>query len=260
MSDIERQIRRETNAVENGRLRHAKSREFQLATDFKPAKDLVSNCLESLAQAILDLQMKLKTSEYRKLPAWGTAFLSLSHEKHAVIILATALNAICRSQYQDGVAPPRTPVSFEIGEWCRTERMLDCVEQRHVDVATELLPRSRTRDALRRANEFARRLDNKDDWDTDDISYILGEKHISLALQHARFDGQPIFEVKMTREGVGKRMKTTERIALTPAAADWIANHPAALASLPVPIYTPMVVPPRPFTSHSADGAISVFP
>jgi DNA-directed RNA polymerase len=254
MSDIERQIRRETDAVENGRLRRSKNREYQLATDFKPAKDLVANCLHSLSQAILDLQMKLKTSEYRKLPAWGTAFLALSHEKHAVIILATALNAICRSQYQDGVAPARTPVSFEIGEWCRTERMLDCAEQRHVDVATELLPRSRTRDARRRSNEFARRLDNKDDWDTDDISYILGEKHISLALQHARFDGQPIFEVKMTREGVGKRMKTTERIALTPTAADWIASHPAALASLPVPIYTPMVVPPRPFTSHSADG------
>jgi DNA-directed RNA polymerase len=256
MKDIERQIRLETDAVREGNLRHAKNREYHLATDLKPARDLVGNCLDSLSGAILDVQMRLKTSEERKLPSWGTAFLSLSPEQHALITLATLLNSICTSESEDGVAPPRTPVAYEIGEWCRTERMLDCAEQRAVDVAQELLSRNnnRSRHARRRAGEFARRLDNKDDWDTDHISHHLGEKHISLALQHTRFDGQPIFEVKMTREGAGKRMKTTERIALTPAAADWIANHPSALASLPSPVYTPMVVPPRPFTSHSADG------
>ncbi len=249
-------MRLESDAVRDGNLRHAKNREYQLATDLKPARDLVGNCLDSLSGAILDVQMRLKASEDRKLPSWGTAFLSLSPEQHALITLATLLNAICRSESEDGVAPPRTPVAYEIGEWCRTERMLDCAEQRAVDVAQELLSRNnnRSRHAPRRAGEFARRLDNKDDWDTDDISHHLGEKHISLALQHARFDGQPIFEVKITREGAGKRMKTTERIALTPAAADWIANHPSALASLPSPVYMPMVVPPRPFTSHSADG------
>jgi DNA-directed RNA polymerase len=255
MNDIERQIRLETDAVRNGILSHAKSREYQLATDFKPAKDLVANCLDSLSQAMLDVQIELKTSD-TKLPVWGTAFFSLNHEQHALITLTTLLNSICRSEGENGMPPPRTAVAFEIGEWCRTERMMDCAEQRAVDVAHELVTRNnnRTRDARRRANEFARRVDNKDDWDTDNISHQLGEKHISLALRHAKFDGRLIFEVKITREGSGKRMKTAERIALTPAAADWIANHPAALASLPTPTYSPMVVPPRPFTSHSGDG------
>jgi DNA-directed RNA polymerase len=256
MNDIERQITRETDGVRYGLLRHAKSREYQLATDFKPTKDLVANCLDSLAQAILDVQIELKTSGDRKLPVWGTAFYSLTHEQHALIALATMLNSICRSEHEDGEAPPRTTVAFEIGEWCRTERMLDGAEQRAVDVTQELLSRNnnRSRNARRRAGEFTRRLDNKDDWDTDDISHHLGQKHISLALRHAKFEGKPIFEVKITREGSGKRIKTTERIALTPAAAEWIANHPAALAALPMPVYTPMVVPPRPFTSYSADG------
>src|SRR5207302_1368624 len=55
-------------------------------------------------------------------------------------------------------------------------------------------------------------------------------------------------------------MKTPERIALTPAAADWIANHPSALASLPTAVYLPMVVQPRPWTSHSADGGFLRLP
>ncbi|HEY2382727.1 MAG TPA: DNA-directed RNA polymerase, partial [Terriglobia bacterium] len=254
MNDIERQIRFETNMVYDASLRHAKNRDFQLATDFRPAKDLVGNCLDSLSSAIRELQMQLQTSEYRKLPIWGTPFLSLSAEQHALITLSTLVNWICRSQSEDGVAPPRTPVAYDIGEWCRIERMLDCAEQRGVDVALQLRSRNNNRNARRRADEYTRRLDNKDDWDTDRISHHLGEKNVSLALQHARFAGQPIFEVKMTREGVGKRMTTTERIALTPAAAEWLANHPSALASLPAPVYAPMVVPPRPFTSHSADG------
>src|SRR4051794_1128571 len=102
MNDIERQIRLETDSVRNGNFRHAKNREYQLSTDFRPAKDLVGNCLASLAQAILDVQMKLTTSEYRKLPTWGTAFLSLSPEQHALITLATLLNSICRSESEDG--------------------------------------------------------------------------------------------------------------------------------------------------------------
>jgi hypothetical protein len=142
MNDIERQIRLETDAVRNGILSHAKSREYRLATDFKPAKDLVANCLDSLSQAILDLQIELKTSEGRKLPIWGTAFFSLNHEQHALITLATLLNSICRSESEYGVAPARTAVAFEIGEWCRTERMMDCAEQRAVDVAQELLTRN----------------------------------------------------------------------------------------------------------------------
>src|SRR2546421_7651824 len=49
-------------------------------------------------------------------------------------------------------------------------------------------------------------------------------------------------------------MKTTDRIALPSAAAEWIAKHPGALASLPTPVYMPMVVQARPWTSYSADG------
>ena len=204
--------------------------------------------------------MDLKTSQHRKLPNYGAPFLSLNPEQLALIAIATLLNSIFSSEFEDGEAPRRTPVAFDIGQWCRIERMLDCSQEREVDVAQELLSRSRSRDARRRADEFARRLADEDDWAKHYRSHHLGEKLISLALQFARFDGQPIFETKTIRQGSGKQMKTIERIALTPAAAEWIANHPAALASLPSPVYMPMVVPPRPLRRIPQTLAISNFP
>lgn len=207
MKDIERQIKLESDAVRDGNFRHAKNREYQLATDLKPARDLVGNCLDSLSGAMLDVQMQLKASEDRKLPGWGTPFLSLSPEQHALITLATLLNSICRSESEDGVAPPRTPVAYEIGEWCRIERMLDCFQKREVDLVQALLPRNRGRNAGRRAAELARKHSDEDDWAKHYRSYHLGEKLISLAIQFARFDGQPIFEAITVREGSGKKRK-----------------------------------------------------
>ncbi len=260
MSDIERQIKLEADARYEGMLRFAKNREYRLATDLKPVRDLLANSLESLWEAILQHQMELKTPQYKKLPKYATAFSSLRHEQLALITLATILNAIYRSEFEEGVAPLRTPVSYDIGQACRIERLLDCSRQREVDVAEFMLSRHKTRNARKRADELARKNDDENDWAKHYRSHHLGQKLVSLALQFARFDGQPIFEAKVTREGSGKRMKTPERIALTPAAAEWIANHPAALAALPTPVYMPMVVPPRSFTAHSSDGGYHVLP
>jgi hypothetical protein len=51
MKDIERQIRLETDAVREGTFRHAKNREYQLATDLRPIRDLAGNCMDSLSAA-----------------------------------------------------------------------------------------------------------------------------------------------------------------------------------------------------------------
>src|SRR5882672_8224497 len=67
MSDIERQIKLEADARYEGMLRYAKNREYQLATDLKPARDLLSNSVDSLSDAILQHQMELRTSRYKKL-------------------------------------------------------------------------------------------------------------------------------------------------------------------------------------------------
>ena len=49
-------------------------------------------------------------------------------------------------------------------------------------------------------------------------------------------------------------MKATHKVALTTAASDWIGSHEATLSSLPSPVHTPMIVPPRPWTSLSRGG------
>jgi DNA-directed RNA polymerase len=210
--------------------------------------------LKPLADAILAEQTELKTSERPKLPRYGTPLLSINHEKLALITLGTLLNAISRSEIDEGLEPRITAVAYEIGQRCRLERIFDRLRRREVKVAQELLSRNRSRDARRRAEELARKVDDDDDWAKHFRSHHLGEKLIALAIDFAYFDGQPVFEWRTLREGYDKRTKTTHKVALTTAAGDWIGSHEATLSSLPSPVYTPMIVPPRPWASLSQGG------
>src|SRR5262249_40913306 len=125
VNDIHRQVKLEADAIHDGVLRYSQSREYQLATDSKPGRDLVGNSLKPLADAILEEQLALKTSERQKLPNYGTPLLSINHEKLALITLGTLLNAISTSEFDKGVAPATTPVAYEIGQRCRIERIFD---------------------------------------------------------------------------------------------------------------------------------------
>jgi DNA-directed RNA polymerase len=254
IKDIDRQVKLEIDAIHDGVIRYSQSREYQHATDSKPIRDLVGNSLKPLADAILREQLDLKTSQRQKLPKYGTPLLSITHEKLALITLGSLLNAISRSEFDEGLAPGVTAVSFEIGQRCRLERIYDRLRRRQVDVAYELRSRNRSRDARRRAEELARKLDDDDDWTKNFRSFHLGEKLIALAVGFAHFDGEPIFELKTIREGYAKRTKTTQRIAFTTAAGDWIGSHESTLSSFPSPVYLPMIVPPRPWTSLSGGG------
>jgi len=254
VKDIDRQVKLEADAIHDGILRYSQSCEYQLATDTKPVRDLVGNALKPLAEAILAEQLALKTAERQKLPKYGTPLLSITHEKLALITLGTLLNAISRSEFEEGLAPGATAVAYEIGQRCRLERIFDRLRRRQVDVAHELRSRNRSRDARRRAEELARKLDDPGDWSKNYRSFHLGEKLIALAVDCACFDGQAIFELKTVRESYARRTKTTQRVELTTAAGDWIGSHESALASLPSPVYLPMIVPPRPWTSLAGSG------
>jgi DNA-directed RNA polymerase len=63
--------------------------------------------------------------------------------------------------------------------------------------------------------------------------------------------------IRRLRESDAQGTKTTQRIALTTAASDWIATHESKLASLSSPIYLPMIVPPRPWTSLNKGGYLA---
>src|SRR5215510_10043977 len=253
MTEIERQTKFEADAVQDGILRYCRSREYSVATDSKPVRDLVADSLTPLADVILQEQLALKSPGRRRLPRYATPLLSISHEKLALITLGTLLNTISRSEFDDGVSPAVTSVAYEIGQRCRLERIFDCFRKREVDIARELRSRNRTRNAGRRAEELAQQLDDDDDWAKNYRSFHLGDKLIALAVRFAEFEGRPIFELQTVRESDAQGTKTTQRIALTTAASDWIAGHDTTLASLS-PVYLPMVVPPRPWTSLSGGG------
>lgn len=254
MNDIERQFKLEADTIQDGVVRHFKNRAYQLATDTKPVSDLVTNSLDGLADAILDEQLALRSPECQKMPGHGTPMLSVDHEKQALITLGTLLNAISWAVLDEGKTPTLGTVAYEIGQRCRLERIYDRLRKRDVDLFKELLPRNRSRNAAKRAQEIARKADDLDDWSNNYRSYHLGLKLIELAVRFALFQGQPVFELQMVRKRSGKSTKTPQTIALTKAASDWIANHPSTLESLPSPVHMPMIIPPRPWTSLAGGG------
>jgi hypothetical protein len=160
-----------------------------------------------------------------------------THEKLALITLGVLFNRISQSEFDDGVAPTLTSAAYEIGQRCRKERLFDCYQKREVDIARELLSRNRSAHASRRAEELAEQLEDDEEWAKTYRSLHLGDKLISLAVRFAEFDGQPIFEFQTVRESdtlrsasatarsLKRPTKTTQRIAFTEAAGDWIADQ-----------------------------------
>src|SRR4029077_16903895 len=165
-------------------------------------------------------------------------------------------NVIARSEFETCLPPRITPVGYEIGQRCRIERLADLANHREVNVAEILLSRNRNRNAAKRAAELAALLDDEDDWANNFRAYHLGEKLISLALQSAVFEGKPVFELKQDQESSGKGVKTMQRVGLTEVAETWIGEQTPEALDLFDPIYVPMIVEPRPWTSLSEGGYV----
>ena len=166
MSKIERQRQIESDSVRDGSVRWCQNTEYLEATDTKPYRNLIGISVMSLADGIRAAQDILKTSKKAKLPAWGLALLSLSHEQMALITIGTLFNMIARSEFETCLPPPITSVAYEIGQLCRIERFADLANHREVDVAEILLGRNRTRNAAKRAAEWAALVDDEEDWAT----------------------------------------------------------------------------------------------
>src|SRR5213593_1738351 len=259
MNNMERQRQIESDSVRDGCIRWCQNTEYQQASETKPYRNLIGIAWSSLADAIRDAQDSLKTSKKAKLPAWGLPLLSLGHEQMALITIGTLFNMIARSEFDTCLPPRITPVAYEIGQLCRIERLADLANHREVNVAEILLSRNRTRKAAKRAADLAAVVDDENDWANNFRAHHLGEKLISLALRCAVFEGKPIFELKEDHEGSGKGLKTMQRIGMTEPAEAWIGEQTAEALDLFDPIYVPMIVEPRPWTSLS-EGAYLVTP
>ena len=254
MNNMERQRQIESDSVRDGCIRWCQNTEYQQASETKPYRNLIGIAWSSLADAIRAAQDSLKTSKKAKLPAWGLPLLSLGHEQMALITIGTLFNMIARSEFDTCLPPRITPVAYEIGQLCRIERLADLANHREVNVAEILLSRNRTRKAAKRAADLAAVVDDENDWANNFRAHHLGEKLISLALRCAVFEGKPIFELKEDHEGSGKGLKTMQRIGMTEPAEAWIGEQTAEALDLFDPIYVPMIVEPRPWTSLSEGG------
>src|SRR4029077_9584238 len=103
MTEIERQTELEADALQDGILRYCQSREYAVAVESKPVRNLIAESLKPLAEAILQEQIALKAPGSQKLPRYGTPLLSINHEKLALITLGTLLNAISRSEFEGNI-------------------------------------------------------------------------------------------------------------------------------------------------------------
>src|ERR1700758_4681820 len=119
MTEIEQQKKREVDAVQEGILRYCRNREYAEATDSKPVRNLIGDAIKPFSDAILQEQVALKSPGRTRLPRHATAFLSLNHEKQALIALCPVLNPKSRSELDKGVAAAVTSVAYEIGQRCR---------------------------------------------------------------------------------------------------------------------------------------------
>jgi DNA-directed RNA polymerase, mitochondrial len=256
MDKMERQRQIESDSVRDGCWKWCRDTKHQEATDTNPYRNLIGISLISLSDATHAEQDILKTSK-TKLPAYGLPLLSLGHEQLALITLGTLLNMIARSEFETCLPPRITPVGYEIGQRCRLERLYDLANHRAVDVTGIFLSRNRTRKAAKLAAALAALVDDPEDWANKFRAYHLGEKLISLALRYAVFEGKPIFELKEDQEGFGKDLKKMQRIGLTEAAETWIGEQTPEALDLFSPIYLPMIVEPRPWTSLSEGGYLS---
>jgi DNA-directed RNA polymerase len=253
MSKMERQREIEQDSVRDGCVRWCQNIEYQQATDTGPYRNLLGISLMSLADGIRVTQDSLLSMK-AKLPAWGLWLLWLSPEQMALITIGTLFNMIAQSEFDTCLPPRITPVTREIGELCLVERVSDLEKQRAVDIAKLLLGRNRSRNAAKRAAEWAALVDDKEDWVNNSRAEHLGGKLIALALRYAVFDGKPIFEEKENREGSGKNLKKMLRIGLTEVAETWIGEQTPEALDLFRPIYVPMIVEPCPWTSLSKGG------
>jgi DNA-directed RNA polymerase len=249
MDKMERQREIEQNSVRDGCVRWCQQTEYQQATDTRPYRNLLGISFMSLADAIRAEQDSL-LSKKAKLPAWGLWLLWLTPEQMALITIGTLFNMIGESEYETCLPPRITPVAQEIGQLCRIERHSDLEKGLAVDLAKLLLGRNRSRNAAKRAKEWSALVDDEEDWVNNSRALHLGLKLISLALKYAVFDGKPIFEEKADQED----SKTMLRIGLTEVAETWIGEQTPDALDLFRPIYVPMVVEPRPWTSLSEGG------
>src|SRR5579883_3314481 len=258
MDKMEQQRQIEQDSVRDGCVRWCQNIDYQEASDTKPYRNLIGISFNALVDAIRAEQENLKTATKTKLPAWGLAFLSLTPEQMALITLGILFDMIGRSEFETCLPPRITPIAYEIGQRCQIERLFDLAKHRAVDVAELLLPRNRTRKAGKRAKELAAVVDDPEDWANNFRAYHLGAKLISLALRYAVFEGNPIFVSKEDREGSGTDIKKTQRIGLTEAAETWIGEQTPAALDLFNPIFVPMSVEPRPWTSLSEGGYLTI--
>jgi hypothetical protein len=83
MNEIERQIKSEVNSIQDGILKFCKQCNYGDKTLSKPARNLISEVWNAMANGILEEQTALKNPGGGRLPRYALALLSLSHEKLA---------------------------------------------------------------------------------------------------------------------------------------------------------------------------------
>lgn len=246
-SKVDRQNRMEVNAVERGVARYRnvlKSR----GLDSKVGRGFLKRYFQSMVEAIRqEVEEGRKATRSKK---YTLPLLSLHEEKLAFITLQSIFNlAFIKDDELNGIpilGAKRTLLGREIGDRCWLELCFDRATSRERDIF-EALKKKYPRHV---AERIAKRLVGKfvtEKWSEKNYDLHLGQFLIELAEKNGLVKGE--------EKRSGRR--TIRFVQLSQEAEQAFAKLRGANEVLAVPMYMPMIVPPRHWNNLKGGGYLS---
>lgn len=244
---IERQYERETMQVTNGIKRYHAHREATALTDSNVGKALADDTLGKMIVALDEMVADVESGKAgRDHQAVYKMYLPHFHSAPVAFITARAvLNGCFRQE-------TRTKIAVVLANLLEETIMFEELLDTEPDLANHMAHKakkwnvpSRRRTMMRKAAEVG---------GVTGLDWTEGDKvRLGMKLIEVFIDTTGLAECKTVREG---KNNTPTRIYPTDKASEWLARQDTKCALLE-PRYTPMLVPPVPWTSPLQGGYLS---
>ena len=238
MTKLERrELEIETDAIEEAKRRVKRSAA-------RGPMRLLQAAFEPLAKAIREQQDAV--SEGARWP-YGVALIAIDAEKLALITLGVILKSLGDPEMTEE-GPPAINVMREIAQSSWIENQRDKLRGRERDLADLLLKRNRNpwharRNAAEKIEAF-----RKKSWAHDDMGLQLGGALVDLAVEKTGL----VYKLN--------RPKAQATIQLTDKGKQQVKELQQVAECLLVPVYRPMIIPPRRWKDGKGGGYLVVSP
>lgn len=232
-----RELELETDAIEEAKRRVRKSAE-------RGPMRLLQAAVGPLAKAVLEAQEAVENGA--RWP-YGVPLIAIDADKLALITLGVILKSLGDPETTEE-GPPAINVMREIAQSCWIENQRDKLRGRERDLADLLLKRNRNpwharRNAAEKIEAF-----RKKSWAHDDMGLQLGGALLDLAVEKTGL----VYKLN--------RPKAQATIQLTDKGKQQVKELQQVAECLLIPVYRPMIIPPRPWKDGKGGGYLVASP